>query len=245
MNEIVKTSPISLIEAAMQGVLIRQSTELEVKKVVGEALNYAVMARGSKADIEDLKVFRLQITETLQRRYGGLTLQEITYAAKEGSTGGYGKVYGVDPSSFIAWVEAYNQSTARRTVKRNQAEQKELPAPTKLNDQQKREFWSEAKADYKNSGRLIGELTLYRIGTQIGEIDTKDELFIEEVKDTALKWFKAEKVRLMQVSGMLARPLISRCKEVIEATEKERSANPFWQNRCKRVAVEITFKNSD
>ena len=192
------------------------------------------------------EVLMIQI-ESLHRmlpaNYPLLTIQELQYLTERGATGQYGEVMGINPKTFIGWIESYLKSNERKKAKRIESEQKRLEGHHKtLSDADRVELWEAQKKRLEAGKSILGELILFDIGQKFGKIDLSPEK-VAQIQSKAIEWFKSERLRIVQQSGLTEAVLLHRIKEIIEADKNERSKMAFWQNRCKRVAVEMAMQH--
>jgi len=207
-----------------------------------ECYRLALKIAGVKnIDPEDVSLDVTLTAQMLEREYPSMTLKEVRYATEKGSGGFYGEFHGVNPKTFMNWIRSYRQSTEWKEARKLAKEQKALPQPKQLSQEQMQEMWEEAKTDYLTNGKIKGELVLYNLGRKLGYIQLLSEVFIEQVKESALLSLKS-RVEALKQERLINRRTVHALKEVIEAEPDERSKMETWQDQCKREAVKLTFK---
>jgi len=235
--------PATRVERAVRAPRMKETgTDRDsIKKIYLKALE---LAGHRNWNPEDVRVEIDLLREQIQARYTSLTYEELAYLSESGAIGEYGQYHGISPKTFVSWIKSYLSSQERKKAirVRKEEEARQLEKSKPLSHADKRKTWDEAVEHYNTSQTVIGGKFLFQIGVELGEIDIKDEMTIEEVKYHALNWFKSEKDRLLAEAGLASRVLIRQLKEVIDADDKTRSQFPMWQNRCKHVAVELKFK---
>lgn len=240
MSDLVKYQK-SEVSVAMEAPKIREveSSRNRVKEIYLKAL---LTAGQKNADPQDLSLQIDILDGKLKKHFGGVTLEEVSFAAEKGSIGEYGEFYGISPKTICGWVRSYLDSHERKIALRESKKPKALPEPKTLNRLDKQEFWNEVKEDYLKSGKIIGELALYPVGVELGHIDIKNEMVVEEAIFNAIKFFE-NRLEDLRIGGVMTKVLK---RDLIEGlmcdVDKKRSPNR-WINQCKREAVKIAMKS--
>jgi len=178
----------------------------------------------------------------LKREFPSLTIKEIQYAVEQGAVGYYGEFHGINPKTFMDWIRAYRNSTEWKQAK-NQKEpaRKELPRPKELTPAQKKDIWNDAKKRYLESHSLQGGVWLYGIGLELGYIDARDEIFIQEVRYKTEKKLK-DRIEALKQQRLIQRQAVKEYQAILETETDQRKKYPKWVAECKREAVKLTFE---
>jgi len=247
-KELIKSENKILVGTSFEGLRLREETTDSLKSTLYDCLvrGYKVSKTQTTINLQEEIQSNVEILSTsVKDLHGGITLTELSKALTNGFMGVYGDYYGVTPLTVMNFLKKYSESDERKRAvqesKRLKDKQQSKPDQEMTIDQ-KRDYWNEAKAEYKKAGTLRGELFLYKLGRELKLIDLTDDIVLEEIKYKALKWFEGERERL-KLKGLEEVLTIRLVEQVLEASEEDRTKLHLWQNRCKRIAVQLTFEN--
>lgn len=246
MKALAKTEKsIALAGTSFQGVKVR---EVESDDLKGELydqilLGYRISQTNLPNDYQrEAQVMCELVSDRIQSEFGMLTMAEIKQAWKDGFFGAYGKFYGVSPITLIGFLTSYSSSDKRKKLVQDSKKSiLEIPekSEVRISLDEKRKFWDECKSDFLKSGYLKGEIYLHKIGVELGEIDLKDDMFIEEVKFLAKQRLEKIKLETIEKKGLGAKREVREINQLIESVTP---SGKTWGNVCKRVAVELAFR---
>lgn len=238
---------LTTVQAAMSQPKIRDTENIRGR--LAEIYRTALMTCGHKNyDINDVNMQITILEKALRSTYAGVTMEELAYASEKGAIGEYGEFHGISPATFIFWLKGYIDSFERKEAVRSKIKALPVSEPVKIEvtKDEKLKTWNEAKAKFLKTGEMMGEVYLYKIGRELGFIDQSDEMFIEEVKFHAHKRIEQNRENLSKAAISIADKWevksLDYLLEKLNAEEPIVNGTEKYKRICKRIAVEIKFK---
>ena len=176
-------------QARLNSPAIRDELKGYVRAVVEDAYANAFMARGSSIpDSEDWDIQVEIILDCLITQHKSIHVGEFTHAIKQGSTGMYGEVYGVNPTAVLTWVKNYRETHVYKEAARKDREQAEKgslsyhPEMTEaearvLTDEELLVFWEEQKKEFTKRGGVRESRLCFEALTRFNFVDITSEEF--------------------------------------------------------------------
>jgi hypothetical protein len=113
------TNEIALIQNNLTGLRIREHDEATIKSSIAILVQKMFLIAGQTPDKKDITIICKEITADLQKRYKGMTLNEVDYALNAGVRGEYGEYFGINVVSINKWLRAYYNSDERKEAQRS------------------------------------------------------------------------------------------------------------------------------
>jgi hypothetical protein len=131
------TNEIALIKNNLTGLKIREHDDDTIKSSIAILVQKMFLIAGQTPEKKDITIICREVCNDLQKRYKGMTLNEVDYALNAGVRGEYGEYYGINVVSINKWLRAYYNSEERREAQRSKIfPELALPQSTALTDRE-------------------------------------------------------------------------------------------------------------
>jgi len=106
-----------IIELALQP-KIKEGEPVDIVTQFIAIITTAYTRSGQQADPATLALYADELYNSLLEKYPGVSVAEVKEALKEGVYGEYGEYYGLNPKTFIQFIESFLYSKERKEAKK-------------------------------------------------------------------------------------------------------------------------------
>lgn len=184
-------------------------------------------------DLEDARAQIISLSETLNKYFPALTIEEVALACERGANGLYGTYYSVSPRAVVEWIKAYQEERRQAMLSKKQ-ENKKLES-AKMTRVQKQAAWDEGRKRYLETGEQVpGQARYFLWGVELGYIDPKDKELQSKAIEAARETFAKRRSDADSVKAL---------REISNKMKDE--TGPAFRAQCRREAVSIIWNSNN